>query len=387
MPAILVRRAAQADFSKDLDEPSANFMYETLLAGDSRWDDLERHQLRRAERAGDHGKRVEALRLFALEWVQRFKDKERGAKFFNAAIAATASNGASQMRSIVAAFTLLRQVQGERGEWTQLLDLADAVMDRMASGEEKLFIAIQGGHIAFDKVNDLARAKKYFAIAASIEPQNPNVQDFVQAVGIDDVPMATGSMPSIRVDSVAAPEPEPEDEEPRGKKRRGRRDSEGTDMAAAARAAAEVEVDADEEREEREAAARAVAERAAAAEAADRAAAAAETAARAERAAADKAAAERAAADRLLPTRPPPRRPPPTRPLPTRPLLRQPPAAAMPADLKGAMEKARNAEGGGDKGVGEWKRSSPHSRPTARHGASSLASSARASRGRSSPTR
>src|SRR5262249_25075640 len=31
-------------------------------------------------------------------------------------------------------------------------------------------------------------------------------------------------------------------------------------------------------------------------------------------------------------------------------------AAAMPADLKGAMEKARSAEGGGDKGVGEWKK-------------------------------
>jgi hypothetical protein len=43
------------------------------------------------------------------------------------------------------------------------------VIDRI-SGEDKLFIAIQAGHIAFDKVNDIARAKKYFSIAASIEP-------------------------------------------------------------------------------------------------------------------------------------------------------------------------------------------------------------------------
>src|SRR5512143_3773473 len=77
-------------FAKDIDEPSANFMYETLLATSNRWNDLEKHQLRRAERAPHHGARVEALRMFALEWVQRFKDKDRGAKFFETALKATA---------------------------------------------------------------------------------------------------------------------------------------------------------------------------------------------------------------------------------------------------------------------------------------------------------
>src|SRR5215467_10279297 len=38
-------------FAKDIDEPSANFMYETLLSNAQRWDELEKHQLRRAERA------------------------------------------------------------------------------------------------------------------------------------------------------------------------------------------------------------------------------------------------------------------------------------------------------------------------------------------------
>src|SRR5262249_32753292 len=149
---------------------------------------LEKHQLRRAERAPDHSRRVERLRMFALEWVQRFKDKDRGARFFDEALKAHATNGATAMRSIVAAFTLIRQVHGEKGQWTHLLELADAVLDRISAGEDKLFIAIQAGHIAFDKVNDITRAKKYFAIAASIEPQNPNVQDFVQAVGVDEMP-------------------------------------------------------------------------------------------------------------------------------------------------------------------------------------------------------
>src|SRR5438105_13950643 len=189
--------------AKDINEPTANFLYETLLATSMRWEDLERHQLRRAERAPDHAARVEILRKFALEWVQRWKDKDRGAKFFDSALKSAATNGASPMRSIVAAFTLLRQVQGERGEWKQLLELADVVIDRIPAGEDKLFIAIQAGGVAFDKVNDIARAKKYFSIAASIEPQNPNVQDFVQAVGVDELPgVAAGSMPKIEAAAV-----------------------------------------------------------------------------------------------------------------------------------------------------------------------------------------
>src|SRR6478609_9610435 len=90
-------------FVKDIDEPSANFTFETTLAAAQRWDDLERHQMRRVDRAGDHAQKAEALRMFALEWLQRFKEKDRAAKFFDAALKATASNGASSMKSVVAA--------------------------------------------------------------------------------------------------------------------------------------------------------------------------------------------------------------------------------------------------------------------------------------------
>jgi len=113
----------------DINEASANFIYETVLAKNERWDELEAHHKRRAERAPDHAQRVEALRMFALEWVQRFKDRNRGAKFFEAAFRATASNGAAPMRSVVAAFTLLRQVYGERNEWNELLGAAESILD------------------------------------------------------------------------------------------------------------------------------------------------------------------------------------------------------------------------------------------------------------------
>ncbi|HET9623559.1 MAG TPA: hypothetical protein VFP84_19440, partial [Kofleriaceae bacterium] len=173
--------------AKDIDEPSSNFMYETILSGTNRWEELEAHHQRRAERAPDHARKIEALRKFALEWVQRYKDRERGAKFFDAAIRATVSNGAAPMRSVVAAFTLLRQVQGDRGEWNELLDIAEALLDRPSlANEDRLYVAIQAGQIAFDKANDIARARKLFAAAARIEPQNPHVQDFVSSVGLDE---------------------------------------------------------------------------------------------------------------------------------------------------------------------------------------------------------
>ena len=66
---------------------SANFIYETVLADAAIAGTSSRSiNIRRAERASDHGEKVEALRTFALEWVQRFKDRDRGAKFFDAAL-------------------------------------------------------------------------------------------------------------------------------------------------------------------------------------------------------------------------------------------------------------------------------------------------------------
>jgi tetratricopeptide (TPR) repeat protein len=305
-------------FVKDIDEPSANFMFETLLAAAQRWDDLERHQMHRVDRAPDHTRKVDALRMFALEWLQRWKDKDRGAKYFDAALKATASNGASSMKSVVAAFSLVRQVAGDKGEWNQLLDLADAVLERV-SADDRLFVAIQCGHIAFDKTNDLERAKKYFAIAASIEPQNPNVQDFISVAG--DLPMAAGSMPTIPVQTEpagepvveAAPEPVVEAKPTKGK--RSKRNS-AANIAAPVEEAKPVDT-------------------------------------------------KPMAVDASMPT--PVVEEPKAAPTPA-PVIESPhvetkpmaveakaPAADIPADLDSAMQKAKAAEGGPDKGVAAWK--------------------------------
>ncbi|TMQ02448.1 MAG: hypothetical protein E6J91_51905, partial [Deltaproteobacteria bacterium] len=102
------------------------------------------------------------------------------------ALRAAATNGVVAVRSVVAGFSLLRQVHGERGEWNQLLDIADTLLDRPSglTGEDKLYVAIQAGQIAFDQGDDIERARRFFATAARIEPRNPAVQDFIAAIGL-----------------------------------------------------------------------------------------------------------------------------------------------------------------------------------------------------------
>ncbi len=134
-------------------------------------------------------------------------------------------------------------------------------------------------------------------IAAAIEPQNPNVAEFVDAIGLGDEPTAAGSMPGMKAADVAA----------------------ANGKAAADRAAAEQKAAADKAAADKAAADKAAAEQKAAA---DKAA--------ADKASADKAAADRAAADAAK-------------------------KAVIPADLDEAMAAARAAEGGADKGLSAWK--------------------------------
>ncbi|MEZ4362322.1 MAG: tetratricopeptide repeat protein [Kofleriaceae bacterium] len=191
---------------RDAHEPSGNFLLETLLASAQRWDDLEALQRSRVAALEDHVAKVELLRRFGLEWVQRFKDKDRGARFFAQAISASTQNGQINLRSMVAGYTLLQQVYGGRDEWSALVDMADQIVDR-TSAESRLFIAIQAGTIAFEKLGDIALARRFFRIAASVEPQNQAVQDFLTAVAFEDLPPAVseGSADGRARDSAAPP--------------------------------------------------------------------------------------------------------------------------------------------------------------------------------------
>ncbi len=193
-------------FEKDLDEPSANAMYEALLGGQQRWDDLERHHERRATSARDAAQRADRYRGFALVWLQRFKDRDRSARFAARALDAAAANGASPSRSLVAAYSLVHQVHGERGEWGAVVDIGERVLGHLR-GEDRLYVAMQAGEIAWKRLEDLGRARRLFAAAAEIGPDAPVVEDFVKEHGLAaaPTPASSGSMPVV----AAAPEPVP----------------------------------------------------------------------------------------------------------------------------------------------------------------------------------
>src|SRR3569623_1049192 len=225
--------------------------------------------------------RIERAAAPRLEELQRFKDKDRGAKFFDAALRVNTSNGEAPMRSVVAAFSLLRQVQGDKGEWQPLLDIAAAVIAKPANPEDKLYVAIQAGHIAFDKLNDVDRAKRYFSVAASIEKDNPSVQDFASIAGpLDEVPIPKGSLPAMPVVNPRDTLPEQEAQEApppsAGKKSKKERKAEEAaakaqaeaDAKAHAAADAQAQADADRQAAESDRAAAEHAAKAAAAQAA-----------------------------------------------------------------------------------------------------------------------
>ena len=169
----------------DPQNESANFLYEMQLSRSERWDDLEQHHISRAVALGEDSARAALYRQFALEWVQRFKDRERGARFFAKAIEMSARNGAIHMPSMVAGFSLVREAYGARADWQQLLTLADVALSRALPDEQRLFVAMQAGLVAWRELKDVDRARSYFRMAGNIEPGAPHLVEFETEVGPD----------------------------------------------------------------------------------------------------------------------------------------------------------------------------------------------------------
>ena len=162
----------RASLSRDPQGEATNRLYEALLSRSERWEELEAHHERRAYAAADESERAELYRRFALEWVQRFDDRKRGAGFFARALHESAQNGATQLKSVVAAFVLVKEIYGGRGEWEHVLGLADACLPHLRD-EPKLYVATQASRIAGEELGDADRSERYAEIARAIEPDHP----------------------------------------------------------------------------------------------------------------------------------------------------------------------------------------------------------------------
>ena len=162
---------------------AANFLYEQLLSRQERWEELEKHHEQRVFAAPDDSGRAELYRRFALEWVQRFRDRERAARFFARAIEMSAQNGAIDMPSMVAGFSLVREALAAKADWAQFLSLADVALAKRMPDEQKLFVALQAGLVAWRELGDQDRARIYFDVVRAIEPSSPDLSDFDAEAG------------------------------------------------------------------------------------------------------------------------------------------------------------------------------------------------------------
>ena len=186
-------------FVKDIDEPRANFMYETLLAERQRAGTISRStSMRRAERAADTAARSRRCACSRSSGCSASRTRIAARSSSTRALKATAPNGASPMRSIVAAFTLLRQVHGDKGEWTQLLDLADAVLERIAERRGQAVRRDPGRPHRVRQGQRHRRARR----STSRSPRRSSRRTRTSRTSckrgrLDDVPIAAGSMPAM----------------------------------------------------------------------------------------------------------------------------------------------------------------------------------------------
>src|SRR5205823_2084373 len=98
---------------------------DSLLGGAKRWADLAAVQEARAQ-ATDIAKRARLYRRFAVAWRDRWHERDRAAHFWRRALdTAYDGSGAAPFAGHLAAFGQLREVHGARGEWNDLLSLAD----------------------------------------------------------------------------------------------------------------------------------------------------------------------------------------------------------------------------------------------------------------------
>ena len=188
----------------------ANYLYEKLLSTAERWTELEAHHDRRIYAAAADSEKGGLAEQFGLEWVQRFKDRERAAKFFKLAIEHSTIDGApSQFGSLVAAFALVREILGGAGRWDEILELADSILPVLGD-DQKLYIALQSGLIAWKELADLDRARRYFSIVAELESDSLDLADFVEENG----PLAEQEPAEEEPAEEEPAEEEPAEEEP-----------------------------------------------------------------------------------------------------------------------------------------------------------------------------
>ena len=185
----------------DPSEETTNYLFEQLLSRSERWDELEAHQMKRADAESDVKTRTLMYRNFALEWNQRYSDRERAGKFFRKAVEATVQNGSKGFHSLVAGFKMFRELYGEKGEWSEFMEVSGNVLDKLQD-EQKLYVALHAGIVAWRKLDDVEQANRFFSQVRDVAPNNPDALAFFESTA--GMQLAQGTMEETPAENAVA---------------------------------------------------------------------------------------------------------------------------------------------------------------------------------------
>jgi tetratricopeptide (TPR) repeat protein len=164
----------------------ANFLLEGALGTAQKWDEIVQLHDKRAYAFADEKDQANLYRRFASVWALRFKDLERAAGFYRKALQAYYGDGAREGAAFpghLAAFGFLREIEGGKGEWQRLLQLADLGLGagKALSQDELAILATQAGVISWREMKDPDRAKPYFDRVQQLAPENEELRAFLSS--------------------------------------------------------------------------------------------------------------------------------------------------------------------------------------------------------------
>ncbi len=178
----MLRKVVQNEPQHD----QANFLLEGALGAKQAWDEIVAIQDQRAYALADEKDQADLYRRFASLWALRFKDLERAATYYRKALQSYYGDGATQGAAFpghLAAFGFLREIEGPKGEFQKLLQIADLGLGeggKSLSEDELAILATQAGVISWREMKDPDRARGYFDRVQRLNPENEELRAFLQ---------------------------------------------------------------------------------------------------------------------------------------------------------------------------------------------------------------
>ena len=189
----------------------ANFLLEKILAEQSRFDEIVALEEKRIDSLGDVQSKIDLSKRIGNMWLLRWKDKERAVRFYGRALTLTYRGTVDAGKAFpghLAAFNVLREVHGAKGDWAPLLNYAELGGFAPMSDADRAALMLQAGRMVWREMNDAATAKGFFAEVARVFPENEELAAYVAEFGDPTVdaaaPVAEAAIRQIARETAAA---------------------------------------------------------------------------------------------------------------------------------------------------------------------------------------